>query len=113
MTQIIIITGASSGFGRLAAHAMAKSGHTAYAGMRDTAGRNAPQVEALQAYAAQTGVDLRAVELARSPNPRSRQPSPRSCRRAGGSIPLSTMPVTWCSVRPRRSHQNNTQRRMT
>jgi NAD(P)-dependent dehydrogenase (short-subunit alcohol dehydrogenase family) len=63
MTQIIVITGASSGFGRLAAHALAKSGHTIYAGMRDIAGRNAPQAQALQAHAAQTGVDLRAVEL--------------------------------------------------
>jgi NADP-dependent 3-hydroxy acid dehydrogenase YdfG len=48
MTQVIVITGASSGFGRLAAHALAKSGHTVYAGMRDIAGRNAPQMEALQ-----------------------------------------------------------------
>jgi NAD(P)-dependent dehydrogenase (short-subunit alcohol dehydrogenase family) len=63
MTQIIVITGASGGFGALAARALAKSGHTVYAGMRDTAGRNAPQVEALQALAAQTGADLRAVEL--------------------------------------------------
>jgi NAD(P)-dependent dehydrogenase (short-subunit alcohol dehydrogenase family) len=39
MTQVIVITGASSGFGRLAAHALAKSGHTVYAGMRDIAGR--------------------------------------------------------------------------
>ena len=63
MTQVIVITGASSGLGRLAAHALAKSGHTVYAGMRDIAGRNAPQMEALQAHAAQTGLDLRTVEL--------------------------------------------------
>jgi NAD(P)-dependent dehydrogenase (short-subunit alcohol dehydrogenase family) len=72
MTQIIAITGASRGFGALAAHALAKSGHTVYAGMRDTAGRNAPQMEALQAHAAQTGVDLHAVELDVQSDPRSR-----------------------------------------
>ena len=48
MTQVIVITGASSGFERLAAHALAKSGHTVYAGMCDIAGRNAPQMEASQ-----------------------------------------------------------------
>jgi NADP-dependent 3-hydroxy acid dehydrogenase YdfG len=40
--KIIVITGASSGFGRLTANALAKAGHTVYASMRDTAGRNAP-----------------------------------------------------------------------
>jgi NAD(P)-dependent dehydrogenase (short-subunit alcohol dehydrogenase family) len=48
MTRVIVITGASSGLGRLAAHALAKSGHTVYAGVRDIAGRNAPQMEASQ-----------------------------------------------------------------
>ena len=41
--KIVVITGASSGFGRLTANALAKAGHTVYASMRDTAGRNTPQ----------------------------------------------------------------------
>jgi NAD(P)-dependent dehydrogenase (short-subunit alcohol dehydrogenase family) len=63
MSKIIIITGASSGFGALSARALADAGHTVYAGMRDSAGRNAPQVTEAQRYATQNGVDLRTVEL--------------------------------------------------
>src|ERR1700682_6147835 len=41
MPKIIVISGASSGFGELSAHALADAGHTVYAGMRGTTGRNA------------------------------------------------------------------------
>lgn len=61
--QVIVITGASSGFGALTARALAKAGHTVYAGIRETQGRNAAQVATAAAFAKENGVDLRTVEL--------------------------------------------------
>jgi len=63
MKSIIVITGASSGFGALAARALAIAGHTVYASMRETTGRNAAQVEAAKQFATENGVDLRTIEL--------------------------------------------------
>src|SRR2546427_2232062 len=63
MKDVIVITGASSGFGALAARALARAGHTVYASMRETTGRNAPQVAEAQTYAADHGADLRTIEL--------------------------------------------------
>jgi len=63
MKKIIMITGASSGFGALIARALAKAGHTVYASMRETQGRNAPQVEEAKRFAKDNDVDLRAIEL--------------------------------------------------
>jgi len=63
MKQVIVITGASSGFGALTARALADAGHIVYASMRETRGRNAPQVAEVARYAAEQQVDLRSVEL--------------------------------------------------
>lgn len=61
--NVVVITGASSGFGALTARALADAGHTVYAGMRQTTGRNAPQVQAAADYAHEHKVDLRSIEL--------------------------------------------------
>lgn len=63
MRKIIVITGASSGFGALSARSLASAGHTVYASMRETLGRNALQVKEVEQYAAERKVDLRAIEL--------------------------------------------------
>ncbi|AHB04620.1 MULTISPECIES: SDR family oxidoreductase [Pandoraea] len=63
MKQVIVVTGASSGFGRLTAEALAQAGHTVYASMRATEGRNAAVVASMAEFAGTHGLDLRTVEL--------------------------------------------------
>jgi NAD(P)-dependent dehydrogenase (short-subunit alcohol dehydrogenase family) len=63
MSKVIVITGASSGIGALTARALADAGHTVYAGIRDTAGRNAPRLDEIKAYNGEHGTDLRGIEL--------------------------------------------------
>ena len=63
MKQVIVITGASSGFGRLSANALAKAGHIVYASMCGTTGRNAAQAADVRKYATDNKVDLHAIEL--------------------------------------------------
>ncbi|KGF80502.1 oxidoreductase [Massilia sp. JS1662] len=61
--QIILITGAGSGIGKLSAQALARAGHTVYATMRDIGGRNAARAAEARDWARQHGADLRPLEL--------------------------------------------------
>jgi NAD(P)-dependent dehydrogenase (short-subunit alcohol dehydrogenase family) len=63
MSKIVLVTGASSGFGAMTVRALADAGHHVYAGIRQTADRNRPAVADAARYAADNGVDLRSVEL--------------------------------------------------
>ena len=63
MKQVILITGASSGFGELAARALTQAGHIVYASMRDTAGRNAGKASDLTKFANANKVELLPLEL--------------------------------------------------
>ncbi|SHN75598.1 SDR family oxidoreductase [Bradyrhizobium erythrophlei] len=63
MSKVVLITGASSGFGRLTAEAIAKAGHVVYGSMRHTTTRNAPVAEEMTKFSQTNHVDLRALEL--------------------------------------------------
>lgn len=61
--QVIVVTGASSGFGQMTAYALADAGHTVYAAMRGINEHNAQKVTDAHEYSVKAGVDLRTVEI--------------------------------------------------
>lgn len=63
MGKIILITGASSGFGRLTAQTLAMAGHTIYASMRNVGSTNRQNAEHLSSWAQEEGYNLKVVNL--------------------------------------------------
>jgi len=63
VTLIALVTGASSGFGRMIARDLAGAGHTTYASMRSLMSNGGENVRENAAYALERGVDLRSIAL--------------------------------------------------
>lgn len=63
MSATVLITGASTGFGREAAERLARRGHRVFATMRDLAGRNAENRAALENLARNESLLLEVLEL--------------------------------------------------
>ena len=61
--KVVLVTGASSGFGAMAVRALADAKHVVYAGMRDIGGRNSKAAASARRYADEHGVTLRPVEM--------------------------------------------------
>src|ERR1700719_162967 len=61
--QVVLITGASTGFGRLFAETLARKGHTVFATMRDLGGRNAKNASEIRTLAEKDSLPIYVLEL--------------------------------------------------
>ena len=62
-SKVVIVTGASSGFGRITAELLAETGHVVYASMRGMNGKNAEKARQMQQQAAEKEWQLIPIEL--------------------------------------------------
>jgi NAD(P)-dependent dehydrogenase (short-subunit alcohol dehydrogenase family) len=62
-SKVILITGAATGFGRLASETLARAGHTVYAGMRDLTSRNKDNAASITALAKAENLKLKPIML--------------------------------------------------
>src|SRR5712664_3578305 len=61
--QVVLITGSSTGFGRLFTETLARKGHTVFATMRDPAGRNAKNAAEIRTLAEKDSLPIHVLEM--------------------------------------------------
>jgi NAD(P)-dependent dehydrogenase (short-subunit alcohol dehydrogenase family) len=61
--EVVVITGASTGFGRLIAETLARKSYRVFATMRDMSGRNAPAAAEIRAMAVREGLAAEVLEI--------------------------------------------------
>lgn len=61
--QVVLITGSSTGFGRLFTETLARKGHTVFATMRDPGGRNAKNASEIRALAEKDSLPIHVLEM--------------------------------------------------
>jgi NAD(P)-dependent dehydrogenase (short-subunit alcohol dehydrogenase family) len=61
--QVVLITGSSTGFGRLFTDTLARKGHTVFATMRDPGGRNAKNASEVRALAEKDSLPIHVLEM--------------------------------------------------
>ncbi|HJX95656.1 MAG TPA: SDR family oxidoreductase [Candidatus Acidoferrum sp.] len=61
--QVVLITGSSTGFGRLFANTLARNGHTVFATMRDPGDRNAKNASEIRTLAEKDSLPMYVLEL--------------------------------------------------
>src|SRR5499425_81590 len=62
-TKIVLVTGASTGFGRDTAETLARAGHSVFASMRDTEGKNRVHALALRGLASTENLTITPLDL--------------------------------------------------
>src|SRR3954466_13000387 len=61
--SVVLITGTSSGFGRLTAEFLSQRGYKVFATMRHVHGKNAAAAEALREFGKRSSVDVQVLEM--------------------------------------------------